>query len=80
MKTSIEISDPILRRVRALAARERTTVRALVEAGLRLLLDERERSAGFRLRDASVGGKGLRDGLRYDDWAKILEMAHEDRR
>lgn len=80
MKTSIEISDPLLRRARALAAREGRTVRELVEAGLRLVLEQSERSAEFRLRDASVGGRGLAQGLSYDDWGKILEMAYEDGR
>lgn len=80
MKTSIEISDPLMKRARAVAAREGKSIRELVEAGLRLVLDQRERRATFTLRDASVGGKGLRDGLRYEDWAKILEMANEDRR
>lgn len=80
MKTSIEISDPLFRRARALAARDGKSIRELVEAGLRLVLEQSERKASFRLRDASVAGDGLRDGLSYDDWGKILEMANEDRR
>lgn len=80
MKTSVEISDPLLKRARAVAAREGRSLRELVEAGLRWVLDQSERKGSFQLRDASVGGEGLRDGLRYDDWAKVLEMANEDRR
>lgn len=79
MKTTIEISDPLLRRARSLAARRGQTLRDVVEAGLRAVI---EREAGdrppFVLRDGSVGGKGLQAGLRYDDWGKILEMARGD--
>jgi hypothetical protein len=79
MKTSIEISAPLLRRAQALAAREKRTLRDLVEAGLRLVIAQDERRAPFELRDASVGGRGLREGLRYDDWGKVLEMSYEGR-
>jgi len=79
MKTSIEISDPLLKRARALAARDKRTLRDLVEAGLRLVIERDDKRAGFQLRDASVGGRGLREGLRYDDWGKVLEMSYEGR-
>jgi hypothetical protein len=81
MKTSLEISDPLLKRARAIAARDGRTLRDLVETGLRLLIerDEKERASPFRLRDASVGGQGLSQGLSYDDWGKILEVSYEGR-
>ena len=79
MKTSVEISDPLLKRARALAARDKRTLRDLIEAGLRLLIEREEKQSAFRLRDASVGGRGLVEGVRYDDWAKVLEMSYEGR-
>ena len=80
MKTTIEISDPLLREARALAAEQGQTLRQLVEAGLRQVVAARKgRKKVFRLRDASVAGKGLRQGLRYDDWAQILDRAYGDR-
>jgi hypothetical protein len=69
----------LLKKVRALAARDGKTLRELVEAGLRLIVERDERAARFKLRDASVGGRGLRTGLSYDDWGKILEIAYEGR-
>ncbi|HVM96025.1 MAG TPA: hypothetical protein VMT89_06535 [Candidatus Acidoferrales bacterium] len=80
MKTTIEISDPLLREVRAVAAEEGQTLRQLVETGLRHVVNNRKgRRKAFRLRDTSVGGRGLRKGLRYDDWGKILDLAYGNR-
>lgn len=80
MKTTIEISDPLLREARALAAARGQTLREVVEAGLRQVITARRQGKKpFRLRDASVGGKGLRKGLRDDDWGKILDLAYGDR-
>ncbi|MDQ3259383.1 MAG: type II toxin-antitoxin system VapB family antitoxin [Pseudomonadota bacterium] len=41
MKTTIEIADPLFKEANRLAAQEGTTVRALVEHGLREVLTER---------------------------------------
>lgn len=79
MKTTIEISDAILERAKALAAREGTTVRALVEDGLRQMLQSRRAAATFRLRDASVGGNGLRPEFRDAAWDRIRDAIYEDR-
>lgn len=42
MKTTVEISDNLLEEVRKLALREKKTIRALVEEGLRRVLAESE--------------------------------------
>jgi hypothetical protein len=79
VKTTIEIPDPLLRAAQALARRRKTTLRALVEVGLRRVLDEERRGgARFVLRDASVGGQGLAEGL-ADDWTRVLDLAYEHR-
>ena len=59
MKTTIELSDAALAEARRVAQREGTSLRALIEEGLRVLADRRARRAGSRLRDASFSGKGL---------------------
>ncbi len=80
MKTTIEISDPLFREARTVAARRRQTLRQLVEAGLRKVIEEdKQPRKRFRLRDASVGGKGLRAGLSYDDWGAILDLGYDER-
>lgn len=72
MKTTIDIADALLAQARDTAAREGTTVRALVEEGLRdVLARHRKRRARFELRDASFGGEGLQPGVDLTDWAAI---------
>lgn len=79
MKTTVEIADDLARDAKELAARENTTLRELIESGLRVLLRERRRKRSFRLRDASFGGKGLRPAFRGGDWERIREAAYEGR-
>jgi len=59
MKTTIQIPDSLLEEVRKLASQEQTTLRALVEEGLRWILKERKKARAFRLRKASFKGEGL---------------------
>ena len=79
MKTTIEISDELAARAKAFAARERLTLRAVVEQGIRLVLREAKSPAEFRLRDASVGGRGMRAEFEDSDWTRIREAAYKGR-
>lgn len=78
MKTTIEISDSLLEEARNVAARDKTTLRALVEAGLRGVLKQRRRRSDFRLRDASFGGKGLQRSFRGASWERLREAIYEE--
>jgi hypothetical protein len=79
MKTTVEIADALAREAKEIAAREGTTLRELIEAGLRSVLRDRRRKAAFRLRDASFGGNGLQPEFRGADWERIREAAYEGR-
>lgn len=79
VKTTVEISDPLLDTAKAVAVREGTTVRALIEEALRRLLDERRSRKQFRLRKASFKGHGLQPGMREGDWEQIAGMIYEGR-
>jgi hypothetical protein len=79
MKTTVEISDALAREAKEVANREKTTLRELIEAGLRTVLRERRRKAGFRLRDASFAGNGLQPEFRGADWERLREAAYEGR-
>jgi hypothetical protein len=77
MKTTINISGSLLREARKVAARERTTLRALVEEGLRQVLNNRKKRRQFRLRDASFGSGGLRPELQDSGWVEILDLTSD---
>ena len=79
MKTTVEIADALLKEAKSLARRERTTVRALLEEGLRQVLKGRQRRRGYRLRKATFKGKGLQPGLQGASWERIRELAYEGR-
>jgi len=79
MKTTVEIPDPLAEEAKAVARRDKTTLRALIETGLRQVLRERRRRVSFRLRDASFGGRGLQAEFREGDWQRIREATYEGR-
>lgn len=80
MKTTIEIADSLFAEAREVAAARNTTLRALVEAGLRQVLQEqRSRHAPFKLRRATFKGKGLRTELQGQPFDRLRDMAYEGR-
>ncbi|MCA9519154.1 MAG: type II toxin-antitoxin system VapB family antitoxin [Myxococcales bacterium] len=80
MKTTIEIADPILAEAREVAARERTTLRALVEEGLRAVVAARSERPAFVLEDAAFrGGQGLQPEFEAAGWDELRAAAYEGR-
>jgi hypothetical protein len=79
MKTTVEISDALLEAARKVAAAEGTTLRELIEAGLRQALAGRKKQGKFKLRKASFRGKGLQSPLKGAGWDRLREMAYEGR-
>lgn len=79
MKTTVEISDPLLDEAKAVAAREDTTVRALIEEGLRRVLADRNKRKSFKVRRVTFGGQGLAPGLGEGSWEQIRDLIYEGR-
>ena len=79
MKTTVDISDALLDKARRVAAREGTTLRELIEAGLRQTLHERSKKHRFTLKKASFRGEGLQPSLKGASWERLRELAYEDR-
>jgi hypothetical protein len=77
MKTTVDIPDALLEEARQIAARDHTTVRALIERGLRHALAEQKGSRKFRLRKATFKGEGLQPPLADATWERIREHAYE---
>ncbi|HZX97640.1 MAG TPA: type II toxin-antitoxin system VapB family antitoxin [Myxococcales bacterium] len=78
MKTTVEISDALLAAARKLAAKNGTTVRALIEEGLRRVVEARS-TRRFKLQDRSWGSGGLRPELRGASWEQIRDASYEGR-
>jgi hypothetical protein len=61
MKTTIDLTDGLFNSAKALAGARQTTLRALVEEGLRRVLADAQAKAkpAFKLKDARVHGKKM---------------------
>ena len=79
MKTTIQIPDGLFEEARRVAEREHTTLKALVEQGLRRALADRKRRHDFRLRKVTFKGKGLQPALAGTSWERIREISYEGR-
>jgi hypothetical protein len=79
MKTTVEISDSLLREARKLAAREGVTLRTLVERGLRRVVAETQHGTPFKLRRASFKGKGLQVDFSEASWDRLRDLSYEGR-
>lgn len=74
----MEIADPLLEQIKTLAAREGTSLRMLIDEGLRSVVAGRisREAQPFRLRDGSFqNGQGLQPGVQ---WADLSTLAYED--
>jgi hypothetical protein len=80
MKTTIEIADGLLEAAQKAARQRGTTLRALVELGLRQVIARPPTGAGaFKLRRASVPGEGLRQDADALGWDALRELSYGDR-
>ena len=80
MKTTVEISDALLKEARKVALREDVTVRTLIEQGLRHVISQRKQTReSFRLRKATFKGQGLTAEARAAGWERLRELAYEGR-
>jgi hypothetical protein len=80
MKTTIDIADAILRDAREVAARDHTTLKDLVQEGLRRVLEERRpRRRAFRLRAVEPGAGGFQPEFADGDWHRLRDEIYRGR-
>ena len=79
MKTTVEIAEDLLVRTREVAQREGTTLRALIEEGLRVALARREQKTSYRWPDLSVPGEGLAPEIEEGSWEPLREQIYTGR-
>ena len=79
MKTTIEVSDALMREAKSLAQVHNTTLRALVEQGLEQVLRDLREPKPYKLKDGSVNGQGLQPGQEALSWSEVRDMIYEGR-
>lgn len=80
MKTTIDIADDLFERVQRLARKEKTSFRALTEAGLRLVLAGKHRGRSEQLPPLVTFGKGgVRDEFKEWNWDEIRDEIYKGR-
>lgn len=73
MKTTLEISDALLTRAKRHARKVGKPLRAIVEDGLRKVLQSESTTPRYRLRDLSVGRTGGRNPLEAMSWQDLRD-------
>ncbi len=79
MKTTIELPDELLERTKAVARRENSTLKALMEEGLRLALRSRNRKRATAFEVKPFGGGGLTPEFADAGWEKVRDAIYRDR-
>jgi len=74
MRTTINLPDALLARVKRLAAASRTTLTAVIESSLRETLARRRRKTVTPTKLPVFGRKGVQPGVDLDDSAALLEV------
>jgi hypothetical protein len=80
MKTTVEISDALLERARRYARRIGKPLRAVIEEGLRRVLEGETRQTRYRLPDRSVGKAGATNPLENLSWQELRDEIYGGRR
>jgi len=79
MKTTLEISDHLLARAKAIARKRKTTLRSLTEEGLRKVLEAEESSPQRMLQPVTFKGRGLSTEFNGVSWREIRDAAYGER-
>jgi hypothetical protein len=80
MKATIEIADDLFHRAQRLARKEETTLRALTEQGLRLVLKLREaKPAKWEWKPPVVQGQGMTGEFKHATWERIRDEIYGGR-
>jgi hypothetical protein len=79
MKTTIDISDPLLEQAKRLAARRGVTLKALMEQGLRRVIADKKQDEAYRFVPVTFKGNGMQPGLQAKGWEAVRDIIYEGR-
>jgi hypothetical protein len=80
MKTTVHIPDALLKAAQALAAKEKTTLKALIAEGLQEIVQQRKTRQPFKLEDMSYPPANLvQEKVEPKSWDEIRALIYEGR-
>ncbi len=79
MKTTIDIANGLFEEAKKIARRDNTTLKALIEEGLRRVVEEKKRKKAFRLKKVTFKGRGLSPEFRDASWEEIRREIYKGR-
>lgn len=79
IRTTLDSASALLKKAKAVARCKSETIRELIERGLQLVFPELRGRPSFKLRDASVGGKGLHPDAAERPWDELCARSYEGR-
>jgi len=80
MKTTVHIPDALLAEAQALAAKEKTTLKALIAEGLQKVVREHKAAKPFKLKDCSFPPVDQVDEkVAPKAWNEIVSLVYGDR-
>jgi hypothetical protein len=65
-----------MKEARKIANQEHTTIKALIEEGLRLTIESRRRNSKFRMRKATFKGNGFQPDMAGASREKIRDLSY----
>ena len=79
MKTTVDLPDALLERAKRHARKTGRPLRAVIEEGMRRVLDEPAGGPPYRLPDRSVGERGGRNPLVSYSWNELRDEIYGGR-
>lgn len=76
VKTTVEISDHLLERANRHARKSGRSLSAVIEEGLRQVLDTPAPRSGYRLSDLSVGNPDNADPMERYSWQDLRDIIY----
>jgi hypothetical protein len=79
MKATIDIADNLLARAKAIAHRDQTTLRSLVEEGLDVVVQRRHQPAKQKIKFATFHGGARTEEFKNASWEQIRDEIYRGR-
>ena len=76
MKTTVDIADDLLLRAKEEAVTSHTTLRSLIEEGLREVLGRKSESRRKLVTPVTFAGKGLQPDFRGKGWDQVRDAIY----